>query len=47
MRILALVALCLLFQLHPPFCSDGVDCSDEQHSQNRRAEIKVQMEGNR
>lgn len=28
-------------------CSDGVDCSDEQHSQNRRAEIKVQMEGNR
>ncbi|MBL7851160.1 MAG: carboxypeptidase regulatory-like domain-containing protein [Cyclobacteriaceae bacterium] len=23
-------------------CSDGVDCSDEEHSRNRRAEIKVQ-----
>ncbi len=26
-------------------CSDGVDCTDEQHSRNRRAEIKVQLEG--
>ncbi len=26
-------------------CSDGVECSDVQHSQNRRAEIKVQLEG--
>lgn len=23
-------------------CSDGVDCSDEEHSKNRRAEVKVQ-----
>jgi outer membrane protein OmpA-like peptidoglycan-associated protein len=26
-------------------CSDGVECSDVEHSQNRRAEIKVQLEG--
>jgi outer membrane protein OmpA-like peptidoglycan-associated protein len=28
-------------------CSDGVDCSDEEHSKNRRAEIKVQTAGMR
>ena len=27
-------------------CSDGVECSDIEHSQNRRAEIKVQRETN-
>lgn len=27
-------------------CSDGVECSDAQHSLNRRAEIKVQMTDN-
>lgn len=26
-------------------CSDGVECSNEEHSQNRRAEIKVQLGG--
>jgi outer membrane protein OmpA-like peptidoglycan-associated protein len=25
-------------------CSDGVDCAEEEHSQNRRAELKVQRE---
>ncbi len=28
-------------------CSDGVECSDAQHSQNRRAEVKVQLAGSR
>ena len=28
-------------------CSDGVECSNEEHSQNRRAEIKVQLGGPR
>lgn len=28
-------------------CSDGVECSDEEHSLNRRAEIKVQLLGNK
>ncbi len=28
-------------------CSDGVECTDAQHSLNRRAEIKVQMAGSR
>jgi len=28
-------------------CSDGVECTDAQHSLNRRAEIKVQLAGNR
>lgn len=28
-------------------CSDGVVCSDEEHSKNRRAEIKVQLDGGR
>lgn len=28
-------------------CSDGVECTDAQHSQNRRAEIKVQVAGSR
>ncbi len=26
-------------------CSDGVECTDAEHLQNRRAEIKVQIEG--
>ncbi|WP_425390706.1 carboxypeptidase regulatory-like domain-containing protein [Ekhidna sp.] len=26
-------------------CSSGVDCEEEDHSQNRRAELKVQMHG--
>ncbi len=25
-------------------CSDGVECTDEEHSRNRRAEIKIQLE---
>ena len=25
-------------------CSDGVECSDEEHSLNRRAEIKIQLD---
>lgn len=28
-------------------CSDGVDCSDEEHSKNRRGEIKVQLTNTR
>ncbi len=28
-------------------CSDGVECSDEEHSKNRRAEIKVQIQASR
>lgn len=26
-------------------CSDGVECTDEEHSRNRRAEVKVQLPG--
>jgi hypothetical protein len=25
-------------------CSDGVECPEEEHSKNRRAELKVQKE---
>ncbi len=28
-------------------CSDGVECSDEEHSKNRRVEIKVQLDGSK
>ena len=31
-------------ELHLNDCSDGVDCMEEDHSQNRRAEIKVQVQ---
>lgn len=30
-------------ELHINECSDGVECHEEDHSQNRRAEIKVQI----